>query len=175
MMRLLMRLTTAAVLAVARADERCSLNGRYLGPRGRAGGRCVCDRAWEGEQCELLALLPVPSGSDYDTRASTGLSTWGASIVQLPRDPTWHMYASEFLEGCGVTSWQTNSQCVAPKSSISSFCTLGTLSRPPARGAAVAGLSTQWGRAQRALGAAKAWRYTPGTTAERSLLLRTAP
>ena len=93
--------------------------------------------------------------------------------MQLPHDPTWHMYASEFLEGCGVTSWQTNSQCVGPGELDLPILHAGhSLIRPPP---AVAGLSTQWGRARRALGAAKAWRYTPGTTAGRSLSLRTAP
>ena len=88
-------------------DSDCSLNGRC------AQGVCVCDVAWQGASCELLALQPTPAQSDYDARASMGLSSWGASVVQLPSDEQrWHMYVSEFRDGCGVTSWQTNSQIV---------------------------------------------------------------
>lgn len=94
----------AALNSAQPYDDLCSLNGR-LGQ----DGKCICDIAWNGPQCELLTLLPVPKGSDYN---APGVSTWGASIVQLPHDPAWHMYVSEFLEGCGVTSWQTNSQIV---------------------------------------------------------------
>jgi hypothetical protein len=100
-----------AELTERRQDEglstRCSLNGRY------ENGRCSCSVAWDGDTCELLSLLPTPAGADYDRRATAGLSSWGASIVQLPRQPeVWHMFVSELLDGCGVTSWQTNSQIV---------------------------------------------------------------
>ena len=36
----------------------CSLNGRC------AQGACVCDVAWQGASCELLALQPTPALSD---------------------------------------------------------------------------------------------------------------
>ena len=54
---------------------------------------CYCTSlAWRGEHCELLALQPTPAGSDFNELESAGLSTWGASIVQLPPDKQWHMY-----------------------------------------------------------------------------------
>ena len=98
---------TAPAGAACTDASSCSLNGRCT------QGACVCDEAWHGASCELLALQPTPAQSDYDARASMGLSTWGASVVQLPSDgQRWHMYVSEFRDGCGVTSWQTNSQIV---------------------------------------------------------------
>lgn len=80
----------------------CSLNGEY----NRAAGRCACDAAWRGTNCELMALAESPPGSDFDEPTT---STWGGSIIHI--DPAtamfnrerqngtspWHMYASEML------------------------------------------------------------------------------
>jgi len=68
-----------------------------------------------------MALAPATLDSDFK---EDGVSTWGGSIVYKEEaDPSqtkakgsgggsWHMYAAEMLGGCGITSWQSNSQVV---------------------------------------------------------------
>ena len=72
-----------------------------------------CDAAdplqqWASDSATgLLALQPTPPAADFDERATLGLSTWGASVVEIPfagGNESWHMWASVFLDGCGVTS-----------------------------------------------------------------------
>ena len=110
MMRGAAALAVPAVLGLAAStapspqDVRCSLNGRWVHSSG-SSDHCACSAAWTGQKCELLALLPTPAGADYDVRQATGLSTWGASIVQL--NDSWHMYVSEFMDGCGECELHT--------------------------------------------------------------------
>ena len=41
------------------------------------------------------------------------ISAWGAHLVRVPGDLLYHMFASEFLGGCGVhESWQVDSHVV---------------------------------------------------------------
>lgn len=69
-------------------DMSCNLNGIC----NQTTGVCACTSlAWHGVSCELLALQPTPEGSDFNELETAGLSTWGASIVQLPPDRQWHM------------------------------------------------------------------------------------
>ena len=91
----------SASMGASRAAPLCSLNGAYYA----ASKACRCDAAWGGADCELLALQPTPSGADFDERATLGLSTWGASIIEIPSaggNESWHMWASEFLDGCAA-------------------------------------------------------------------------
>ena len=85
--------------STCQTDEDCNLNGRCT------AGTCACAPAWQGPRCERMALLPARRSSDF---AEEGVSTWGGSIVY--RNASWHMYVSEMLGSCGITSWQSNSQ-----------------------------------------------------------------
>lgn len=82
--------------------------GRRLNGKCSAG-KCACDPAWEGLQCERFATLPVPSGSDLKEART---STWGVGTLSGRLDGEYHLYASEFVGSCGVTAWQSNSQIV---------------------------------------------------------------
>lgn len=82
--------------------------GRRLNGKCSAG-KCACDPAWEGLQCERFATLPVPSGSDLKEART---STWGVGTLAGRLDGEYHLYASEFVGSCGVTAWQSNSQIV---------------------------------------------------------------
>jgi len=99
----MLHLTLALAPMSASLGPLCLLNGAY----DAATKPCRCDAAWTGAECELLALQPTPPAADFDERATLGLSTWGASVVEIPfagGNESWHMWASVFLDGCGVTS-----------------------------------------------------------------------
>ena len=83
------------------SDLDCSLNGDCV------GGKCACDAAWEGEQCERFATLPTPPGMDIKEE---NVTTWGGQAVQ--HDGEFHMFVSEYVGNCGITAWLTNSQTV---------------------------------------------------------------
>eukprot|EP00936_MAST-01D_sp_MAST-1D-sp1_P002992 g2992.t1 len=83
------------------SDLDCSLNGECT-----VAGVCDCDAAWEGEQCERFAQLPVPASADIK---QPNVSTWGSGTLQRRVNGQFHMYAAEFVGHCGVTTWQTNS------------------------------------------------------------------
>ena len=83
--------------------------GRRLNGKCSAG-KCACDPAWEGLQCERFATLPVPaSGGDLKEPLT---STWGVGTLAGRLGGEYHLYASEFVGSCGVTAWQSNSQIV---------------------------------------------------------------
>ena len=86
---------------------RCRLNGVCI------AGACECEPAWEGKQCERFAFLPTPTGSDI---REAGVSTWGGGFLQKKIGGEHHAFVAEFVGGCGVASWRTNS---------------GTSARPP--------------------------------------------
>lgn len=103
----------ALLLPVAHAcvtDLDCSLTGQCN------SGACHCDAAWEGEQCERLAF--VPAGNETDVNSPWALhdlqvSTWGMGTAQRALgDGAQHMWGTELTGGCGITSWQSNSQVV---------------------------------------------------------------
>ena len=119
-----------AVRAACKSDLDCSLNGDC----NTASGKCDCDAAWcerpsrvllvpgdesdplrvrvacccrEGEQCERFSTLPTPPGMDIK---EPGVTTWGGQAVQ--HGGQFHMFVSEYVGHCGITSWLTNSQTV---------------------------------------------------------------
>lgn len=70
-------------------------------------GSCRCPPLWEGVQCETLRLKPA--------RVASGLrianaSSWGGGVVEDAASGVWHMYAAQFVEHCGLSTWRANSQ-----------------------------------------------------------------
>lgn len=85
------------------SDESCSLNGVC-----EASGACRCDAGWRGDACGVLNLVAAPPGGAYGF--SPNISSWGAHVVR--RDGEYHMFVSEMWNGCGISSWKTNSHLV---------------------------------------------------------------
>eukprot|EP01007_Sphenomonas_quadrangularis_P002684 NODE_443_length_1479_cov_149.490210_g327_i0.p1 GENE.NODE_443_length_1479_cov_149.490210_g327_i0~~NODE_443_length_1479_cov_149.490210_g327_i0.p1 ORF type:complete len:402 (+),score=90.41 NODE_443_length_1479_cov_149.490210_g327_i0:45-1250(+) len=102
----LLALFLAGLLA-CQDDMDCHLNGICQ------NGACLCDHAWTGERCTSLYLLPATPGGGI---VEPAVSTWGAGVVK--RDGVYHMFFSEMVESCGLTSWQTNSRIVHATSSV---------------------------------------------------------
>lgn len=94
------------------SDFDCSFNGACGGD-----GACACDAGWRGPRCGELALGPVDRGAPglREVNASLGganVSTWGAPMLFDGASRSWHAWASEMVDGCGINSWRTNSQVV---------------------------------------------------------------
>lgn len=86
----------------------CALNGIKA-----ADGRCACDPAWEGAQCERFSFVPTSDEADLNSPwAANDLqtSTWGMGTLQRPVAGRQHMFGMELTGSCGVGAWQTNSR-----------------------------------------------------------------
>jgi hypothetical protein len=81
-------------------------------------GDCRCFAGWKGSRCEELDLLPVIKDLK-GLQLPNHVSTWGGSVIE--RDGTWHMFASQMVEGCGLDYWMTNSQVIRAVSDDSPF------------------------------------------------------
>ncbi|KAL4996284.1 hypothetical protein BDV10DRAFT_113271 [Aspergillus recurvatus] len=111
-----------AVFATTRAcetDEDCSLNGlcRRQWQWPKPGEKtCKCDPGWFGEDCGHLDLRPAIKDNGYNHSADAvdpshlgpyGNSSWGGTILQDPREPRlFHLVASQFASGCGLSGWR---------------------------------------------------------------------
>lgn len=86
-------------------DDDCSLNGVC------SGGSCKCDPAWGGQSCELLQLVPppavIPAYPPPELLHNT--TSWGGSVIADPSTGKFHMYVAEMINGCGMSTWSTNS------------------------------------------------------------------
>mmetsp|Transcript_5327 Transcript_5327/g.7850 ORF Transcript_5327/g.7850 Transcript_5327/m.7850 type:complete len:494 (+) Transcript_5327:157-1638(+) len=90
-----------------RDDEDCSLNGVCS-----VEGKCNCNPAWSGNRCERLNLIPTTRHSGYrgvDDGHNT--SSWGGAVLRS-EDGTYHMWASEMTEHCGIGAWAENSRII---------------------------------------------------------------
>ena len=106
LLRLLSLLGGTAAVAGCSSDLDCRLNGVCT------AGACVCTAAWRGANCSTLALQPTAAMGDL---RQPNVSTWGMGSVHVGGQ--WHGYFAEMEEGCGLTSWQSNSliaHAVAP-------------------------------------------------------------
>ena len=91
------------------SDQDCSFNGACGG-----GGQCACDAGWRGLRCGELALGRVDRAAPGLREVAGGganVSTWGAPML-LDEGGSWHAWASEMVNGCGLNTWRTNSQIV---------------------------------------------------------------
>lgn len=118
MLRMSMRSNGAAVGAVASAAAvqgacetslDCNLNGICT------HGTCVCDAEWnDNATCGTLQFQPVPkdihSGLPLGAYGmSPNHTSWGGNVVHYG-DGHYHLYVAEMVEGCGLQTWETNSE-----------------------------------------------------------------
>lgn len=104
---------SARLLWPCRSDRDCTFNG-HCQPSG-TGTRCACTKPWNGPHCGSLDLAPVDRAVlGYRGKNATdgsNVSTWGAAMLSDSAG-TWHGWASEMTNGCGIHSWQSNSQII---------------------------------------------------------------
>eukprot|EP00040_Diaphanoeca_grandis_P024766 m.136519 g.136519 ORF g.136519 m.136519 type:complete len:646 (+) comp29860_c0_seq1:110-2047(+) len=77
-------------------------------------GSCICDKGWTGEACGQLNIRPngnidPKGGSKGSYIAPNHFSSWGMSVVQDSSTSMYHGFVSEFMYGCKLGSWGTNS------------------------------------------------------------------
>ena len=123
---------TAALQFTAAAscetDEDCSLNG-VCAPKCRVGGRsvkeCRCDPGWFGDDCGRLDLAPATRGLGYNQTLAAnpddfgpyGNASWGGRILQDRDDPKlFHLFTSQFSQGCGLSGWRPHSLIIRAES-----------------------------------------------------------
>ena len=84
----------------------CSLNGLCQ------DSKCVCDPSWKGTTCDTLALLPTdrtqPAAAYGGDSQQPNVSSWGGSVLRAD-DGVYHLWVSEFINGCGLSTWLSNS------------------------------------------------------------------
>ena len=94
-----------------------------------AAGRCRCDPWASGPRCTQLNARPAKtSRALYRPEASS----WGGSVVAGAGGKTWHMYASSFINSCGFSAWEHNSEVVhATAGSPEGPFSVADVARPP--------------------------------------------
>ncbi len=91
-------------------DDECSYNGVC------SNNACVCDAGWLGDDCGILDLRPGPRSNGYNMNAQ-GTSSWGAKIIHDRKDSNlYHLFAAEFVNGCGLDSWSPFSRIIRAES-----------------------------------------------------------
>ena len=88
-------------------DTDCALLGKC------AGGKCACSSGWKGPACQTLDLLPAAATGAYGW--APNVSAWGAHVIE--KAGTYHMYAAELWNDCGIDSWGKNCHIVHATSS----------------------------------------------------------
>ena len=55
-----------------------------------------------------------PAASALGAYHNSSLNSWGGALLHVEDDKTWpyHMFASGFVEGCGLHAWETNSEII---------------------------------------------------------------
>ena len=98
-------------------DLDCSLNGACIAPLqgdGNLPGKvCECGGGWAGARCESLDFAPLDrtKALGFDpTEGGANMSSWGGGLLQV--NGTWHLWASELANHCGISSYILNSGVV---------------------------------------------------------------
>jgi len=86
----------------------CSLNGHF---NSGDTSTCICDHQWKGETCNQLNL-GVSTPGYHRTTDNVNVSSWGGSVIFSPSTSTFHMFAAEFTNHCGLDAWQSNSMII---------------------------------------------------------------
>ena len=100
--RLLLLIAHVVAVTSCKTDLDCSLNGDCL-----PSGKCGCDAAWKGTQCQEFYALPADSAHDLK---EANVTTWGGGTLAHSVDGEYHMFVAEMIGACGITAWQYNSQ-----------------------------------------------------------------
>ena len=60
---------------------------------------------------EVPTVLPLKPAAPYSQQAfyNASLWSWGGSVIE-DDSSTYHIYAASFVNGCGLSAWETNSQ-----------------------------------------------------------------
>ncbi len=91
----------------------CSHNGVCA-----ADGTCACSPAWRTNAsapfgCSLLNLLSPSRGAGlHSLDGGRNTSSWGGSALRDERSGLYHMFASQFVNHCGLETWTANSHVV---------------------------------------------------------------
>ncbi|KAF2100279.1 hypothetical protein NA57DRAFT_73890 [Rhizodiscina lignyota] len=107
-------LASSLVYAVnaCKSNEDCSLNGVC----DTHHKTCTCDPGWTAADCGKLDLKPATRGTGYNKTAS-GTSSWCNVIKHDPKDKSlWHLFVSEFQDGCGLDFWSPFSRIIRAES-----------------------------------------------------------
>jgi hypothetical protein len=117
-LRLMRRIFALAILcsgcaaATCTTDAQCSLNGVCT------SGTCACDTAWRSSpnssfDCSILNLLNPVRGAGFHTiENGRNMSSWGGSALRDENTGTYHMFASQMVNHCGIGCWTQNSHVV---------------------------------------------------------------
>ena len=84
----------------------CSLNGDL----DQTTGKCVCDPAWKGDECDLLNVQPLASDVAIGYKNKSGFDSWGGNAIF--EDGKWHLFAAQFVEHCSLEHWGSNSEII---------------------------------------------------------------
>lgn len=86
------------------SDWECSLNGDCT------DGVCVCDPAFRGSTCAQLNFKPMTSEAAERGAYRHGSATSWGGIPIRDAQGIYHLYVSEIVNNCTLTSWIPNSQ-----------------------------------------------------------------
>ena len=96
------------LVAGCTSDLECSLNGVCQDEV------CECDRAWSGDACDRLAIMPHPDNYVPAYGWSPNVSSWGGNMIFEPKTQLWHLYVAEMADDagnfCGLHEWQSHSR-----------------------------------------------------------------
>ena len=101
-MRVLLLLAGVTLATACTTDANCWGNGECV------SGVCKCDAGWIGTNCTRLDLRPAPVISAYGMKPN--VSSWGGLPTKV--NGTWHLHCAEMVNGCGLSSWKTNSRII---------------------------------------------------------------
>lgn len=85
-------------------DLDCSLNGICI------NFNCTCDSGWTGNDCGVLDLVSIDMFYGY--RSPNNWNTWDATIIKDVHSNKFHMFASQFKNGCGLNQWSPYSYII---------------------------------------------------------------
>lgn len=95
-------LTILASSLSATSAPPCSLNGELV------GSQCLCDKPWNGPECETLSFRPVIWPQGYGM--APNLTSWGGNVIRDMATGRYHLYVSAMTNGCPLSTWTQNSR-----------------------------------------------------------------
>lgn len=102
-LRVLIAASLASFAAPCASSLDCSLNGECV------SSKCACDPGWAGVSCANLTLGETDPTLGHAW--SSGSWSWGGLPLRAD-DGSWHLFYSQFVRGCGLQEWSTNSRVV---------------------------------------------------------------